>query len=285
NGAVAISLARTQRRCGMVEVRCLAIGAWLGAGRGGAATGRTTAMAGASAARPQDLKRRARRKCRFLAGATQSLGPNWKGALMSQRGSGYQRKLLDEYETPAWVTLALIPHLPEFTGKVWEPACGSGKMVAALEQAGFDVVGSDITQGVDFLGQAPEMGVSAIITNPPYTLAQEFIERALHFDDTRIVAMLLRTDFDHAASRAHLFADCATFAKKAVLTTRIRWFDGSKGSPSFNHCWMIWDRQQRDPPTLAYARGDDGEYLVRRSGSLIARAAEVAYNGASGGGV
>jgi len=38
--------------------------------------------------------------------------------------------------------------------------------VEALQQAGFDVIGSDITQGVDFLGQAPETGVNAIITNP-----------------------------------------------------------------------------------------------------------------------
>jgi hypothetical protein len=129
-------------------------------------------------------------------------------------------------------------------------------MVAALRQAGFDVVGSDIAQGVEFLYRALETGVSAIITNPPYALAQEFIERALRLDETRLVAMLLRTDFDHAASRAHLFADCAMFAKKVVLTKRIRWFEGSKGSPSFNHCWMIWDRQHRSPPTLAYASHD-----------------------------
>jgi hypothetical protein len=94
-------------------------------------------------------------------------------------------------------------------------------MIAALWRAGFDVVGSDITQGMDFLGQAPETGVSAIITNPPYALVRELIERALHFEDTRIVAMLLRTDFDNAGSRAHLFADCAIFAKKVVLTKRI----------------------------------------------------------------
>jgi hypothetical protein len=43
------------------------------------------------------------------------------------------------------------------------------------------------------------------------------------------------------------------FAKKVVLTKRIRWFEDSNGSPSFNHCWMIWDRQHRGPPTLAYA--------------------------------
>jgi hypothetical protein len=72
-------------------------------------------------------------------------------------------------------------------------------MVAALRQAGFDAVASDITQGVDFLGRASETGVSAIITDPPYALAREFIERALHFGTTRIVAMLLRTDFGHAA--------------------------------------------------------------------------------------
>jgi len=45
--------------------------------------------------------------------------------------------------------------------------------------------------------------------------------------------MLLRTDFDHAASRRHLFVDCAMFAKKVVLTKRIRWFEDSNGSPAF----------------------------------------------------
>jgi hypothetical protein len=51
---------------------------------------------------------------------------------MSQRETGYQRKLLDQYETRAWVTRALIPHLPKFIGKIWEPESGSGKVVAAL---------------------------------------------------------------------------------------------------------------------------------------------------------
>jgi hypothetical protein len=31
---------------------------------------------------------------------------------------------------------------------------------------------------------------------------------------------------------------------------------GSNGSPSFNHCWMIWDRQHGGPATLAYACHD-----------------------------
>jgi hypothetical protein len=119
-----------------------------------------------------------------------------------------------------------------------------------------DVIGSDIADGADFLHHPPPTrDIGAIITNPPYALAREFIEHALHLDGVRVVAMLLRADFDHAATRAHLFADCAMFAKKVVLTKRIRWFQDSTGSPSFNHCWMIWDRQHRCFPTLAYAGG------------------------------
>ena len=38
-----------------------------------------------------------------------------------------------------------------------------------------------------------------------------------------------------------------------VLTKRIRWLEDSNGSPSFNHCWMIWDWQHRGPPSLANA--------------------------------
>jgi hypothetical protein len=127
---------------------------------------------------------------------------------------------------------------------------------AALRQADFDVIGTDIADGVDFLHHPPPApDIGAVITNPPYALARQFIERALHCDGVRVVAMLLRTDFDHAATRAHLFADCQMFAKKVVLTKRIRWFKDSNGSPSFNHCWMIWDRQHRGSPTLAYASG------------------------------
>jgi hypothetical protein len=52
---------------------------------------------------------------------------------MMQERRVYERKALDQYDTPSWVvTLALVPHLPEIKGVVWEPACGGGKMVAAL---------------------------------------------------------------------------------------------------------------------------------------------------------
>jgi methylase of polypeptide subunit release factors len=173
---------------------------------------------------------------------------------VSQRDSGYERKERDLYETPEWVTAALLDEGFRKPALVWEPACGSGKMLRMLELIDAEVIGTDIHEtGMDFLTFL-ETKADAIITNPPYELAAEFIEHALNLtkQSEGQVMMLLRTDFDHAKTRANLFAECPAFAKKIVLTKRIRWFEDSKGSPSFNHAWFIWDWKHGGPPTLAY---------------------------------
>jgi hypothetical protein len=170
---------------------------------------------------------------------------------VSQRDSGYDRKERDAYETPEWVTLALLPHI-DSVQSVWEPAAGAGQMAQALSAAGLHVTATDISTGHDFL-LATAKPVDAIVTNPPYALAQEFIEHALALiKPNGMIAMLLRCDFDHAKTRQHLFGSCPQFAKKLVLTRRIRWIEGSNGSPSFNHAWFIWDHRRRGSPVLAY---------------------------------
>ena len=181
---------------------------------------------------------------------------------MSQRDSGYERIEHDAYETPAWVTHALVPHLPARIRSIHEPAAGSGKMVRALRSKLPDVfiTEADIRAGEDFL-DAHVVGADAIITNPPYSVASEFIWRALELTapDGGVVAMLLRCDFDHAASRRFMFSGCPAFDKKLVLTRRIRWIEGSKGSPSFNHAWFVWDwsRNFNQPPSIAWGFPDD----------------------------
>jgi hypothetical protein len=121
---------------------------------------------------------------------------------MSQRESGYKRKERELYETPEWVTEALLPHLPASCQIVWEPAAGSGRMSRVLEGFAGTVISSDIADGQDFLA-AQGLDGDAIVTNPPYAQATEFIEHALSLTaSSGVVAMLLRTDFDHARSSA-----------------------------------------------------------------------------------
>ena len=174
---------------------------------------------------------------------------------MSQRSSGYSRKPLDRYLTPAWVTQAVVPHL----GKnlhVLEPASGGygSQMAQTLCAAGYTVETSDIIDGNDFLRLPAVYNCDAIVTNPPYSLAQQFIDHALNlmvYSEGK-VAMLLRCDYDHAITRQHLFANCPQFAKKLVLTKRIVWFEPKIASPSFNHAWFIWDWKHKGAPTIVY---------------------------------
>lgn len=61
----------------------------------------------------------------------------------------------DFYPTPAYVTQALLDNY-RFTGEIWEPACGDGRMSKILEQYYSKVESSDLinrgygTAGVDF---------------------------------------------------------------------------------------------------------------------------------------
>src|SRR5689334_21170221 len=124
---------------------------------------------------------------------------------MSQRDSGYARKERDLYETSEWATEAMLPHLPSGL-VIWEPAAATGKMARVL-QAKLATDIDDHGGNLNFLTQAMPDGIHGIITNPPYELAQEFIQHALALTKLGgLVGMLLRTDYDHAASRQYLFS-------------------------------------------------------------------------------
>ncbi len=140
---------------------------------------------------------------------------------MSQRWSEYARQPFDLYETPEWATKAVVPFLPP-GAVILEPACGSGKMVRALADCGFDVYGEDIREGRDFL-QTQRCKADAIVTNPPFNIATQFIEHALKLVRPQhgVVAMLLRTDFDHAKTRRNLFDGKIALSTQLVLTKRI----------------------------------------------------------------
>jgi len=81
----------------------------------------------------------------------------------------------DDFQTPKEALFPLIPYLKkEWT--IWECACGTGNLVDGLKEFGFNVIGTDIKTGNDFLNWQPEK-FDCIITNPPYSLKQEFLKR------------------------------------------------------------------------------------------------------------
>jgi hypothetical protein len=185
---------------------------------------------------------------------------------MSQRNSEYDRIEDDRYETPAWVTRALLRSFP-VAQTVYEPSAGTGKMARALLETGRGVWTNDIRELEgqcsvgDFLRvrELPLEGQVTVVCNPPFgyqgLMAVAFIERALNltYAGQGQVCALLKTDFDHGKTRHGLFRDHLAFAGTVVLTDRIRWIEDSTGSPSENHSWFIWDWTWHGPPIIRYA--------------------------------
>ena len=169
----------------------------------------------------------------------------------------------DLYETPAEATDALLraEKLPQ---NLWEPACGPGAIVRVLRRAGHKVLGSDLVDygspdqdhgGWDFLleRQLPKLAdgnaVEAIVTNPPFKLASEFVEHALKLCPR--VIMLLRLTFYESKRRNSILdggqlARVHVFRNRLPMMHRANW-DGPKVSNPTAFGWFAWDRDHGGP--------------------------------------
>ena len=151
-------------------------------------------------------------------------------------GSRYKRRELDFYPTPPEVTIALMEFLKLPKSEIWEPACGNGAMVNVLKEYGHQVTGTDIVTGNDFLKTSGKY--DAIITNPPFNISEQFIEKALK--EAPIVAMVLKSQYWHAKKRLKLFNDNKP-AFILPLTWRPDFLNGERGgSPTMEVIWTVW---------------------------------------------
>lgn len=93
-------------------------------------------------------------------------------------------------------------------GRILEPACGEGHISMVLEDYLFEVESTDLFDrgfgktGIDFLGRT-ELFEGSIITNPPYSLTDEFVKKAIEIQNgPGIVAMLLQLQWITAKKRS-----------------------------------------------------------------------------------
>lgn len=106
----------------------------------------------------------------------------------------------DEYYTPDWCMDYILPFLKKLKGKkedftIWEPACGKKQMIVKyLTRHGIKAVGTCITKGqkFNFLTHKPTFQFDMILTNPPFTLKKEFIDKCLEYKKPFIVLVPVR---------------------------------------------------------------------------------------------
>lgn len=148
---------------------------------------------------------------------------NRSAAVMQQRHEAHDS--LDDFPTPPWATRALCEFLieqgpsPEYlaASTVLEPACNRGHMAKPLGEYFGRVRATDVHDYgwggqdavLDFLIDwgSPALAPDWVITNPPFRLAEQFIDRAL--ECARVgVAVFVRSAFAEGVGRyKRLFRD------------------------------------------------------------------------------
>lgn len=161
---------------------------------------------------------------------------------------------LDDFPTPPWATRALCEWLREwehFTNtSCREPAANRGHMVKPLQECFKRVDAADIFDyGAGFrvddylFGPEPET-VDWTITNPPFRLAEQFIERALD-TSSHGVAIIVRSAFLEGVGRYNNLFLQSPPSHILQFTERVVMHKGTlskNGSTATAYCWLVWDQ-------------------------------------------
>ena len=171
------------------------------------------------------------------------------------------RAVLDFYRTPPEGTRRLM-NVEMFPGNVWEPACGDGSMAEELKRdRNSTVYSSDLADrgyGVrpfNFLtDKPPGFRIDHIVTNPPFTHVQEFVERALSYKPKK-VAILARVLWLEGVARSKFFQS-TPLARVWVFAGRINiprnGEDMGKQKGMIAYAWYVWEQGHIGPPTLGW---------------------------------
>lgn len=183
---------------------------------------------------------------------------NTSHAVMAQRIEAHDS--LDDFPTPPWATRAFCEHVladeiqPHHS--VWEPACNRGYMAKPLKEYFGRVLASDVhlydgmkqSQIFDFLmpGEPLFSDVDWIITNPPFRLAAQFIQRGLEIA-TVGVAVIVRTAFIESVGRYNdIYRDnpptIIAFSSERIPMVKGRY--DPKASTATSYSWLIWIKGQ-----------------------------------------
>lgn len=142
----------------------------------------------------------------------------------------------NDFQTPPEALTPLLSYFKK-DWTIWECACGKGNLKNRLTELGFNTIGTDILTGQDFLNYQPEK-FDCIITNPPFSIKQKFLERCYQL--RRPFALLLPLTTFETAKRQNLFKqyglEVIFFDKRINFET-----PSGKGSGSwFATAWFTW---------------------------------------------
>ncbi len=190
-----------------------------------------------------------------------------KGKNFSANNAKGQRKKSDFYETPYSMTSHLL-EVEDFNKSltVCEPACGDGAIVKILEKKWDNVVAYDIEK--NFLWETENYDY--IITNPPFSLAYEFVQKAKQIA-TEKFAFLLPLSYLHGKKRYdNIYMDKQYGLKKVYVFTRYPMLgeslreDGKYNTGMMVYAWYIFENHYSGLPVIDWIDNNEDVLSKKR---------------------
>ena len=172
-----------------------------------------------------------------------------------------EREINDYYATdPNAIDYLLMEE--EFSNNIWEPACGVGNMSKRLKEYGYNVLSTDLIMRdnyadklIDFLQEDVKEYDGDIITNPPYSLACEFIEKSLSIiKPNHKVAMFLKLTALEGQSRYNRIYKNNPPRTIYVFIRRIECAKNNvfQGTSAVCYAWFVWQKGFKGLPTIKW---------------------------------
>ena len=173
--------------------------------------------------------------------------------------SDSERQSDDYYATPPRAVEMLL-ELETFLHRILEPSCGGGHIGKVLEVHGFEVDARDLVYrgygkgGLDFLKSTETELDCDCIQNPPYSKAQEFIEKAISvIGNGHKVAAFLKLTFLEGKNRRTMFEK---YPPKVVYVSSSRLACLKNGTEDMAACvayaWFVWEKGFHGIPSLKW---------------------------------
>ena len=194
---------------------------------------------------------------------------DWKGntqsvmaTLNASSHSEWERETNDYYATDPKAVRMLV-ELENFSHNILEPACGEWHISETLKQAWYEVLSSDKIDRwywdcIDYLDDVNffHNWHGDIITNPPYSLANEFLIKSMDIlRDGWKLAMLLRIQFLEWVKRKKIFdiypPKTIYVASRNIRCAKNGDFKNATGNAS-TYCWFIWEKWFTGNPEIKW---------------------------------
>lgn len=147
-------------------------------------------------------------------------------------------KKSDEYKTPDEAILPLLEFIRKKFPKgstVWEPCGENSNITKIFRSYEYNVIETHINKGFDFLKDNMDKDFDLIVTNPPYSKKDEWLERC--YEHGKPFALLMPTYALNGKKRVSLYKKYGI--ELIVFDKRIQ-FDRKRNGAWFPVCWFCW---------------------------------------------